>query len=282
MSTFSFIIVLFLFLIFYPSGHVFQIICSVVSIWIIYKLFINFKKNNNTNGNFDNDGYSYNAYGEKVYDNSQLIYKLKQEIFEANNKLMRLGFELSMKELYVCDADSELYWTISNLTTGERLSFTGKDEKVRQYCADLFLIISSPQKYQHIREVRKTLKFITPIKNKSEKSLSRLFFDFNFDYADILISKEVTSWRLRAKKGGRIYEFNNINELEDFSIKHENEKNAKKIELTNHTTKKSLALKNLKSKFDGQLIKKGRNIYADLTDDNRFLVIVLKNNRIES
>jgi hypothetical protein len=203
----------------------------MISIWVLYKVFTWLKNKNNPKNHRDLYGYHDYPSREQVENHHRHIWELKSKTIEANKKLLRIGYELDMQECYfTVHGPSSPYWTITNLKTGERWHST-KEEEVREYCEKLFLVISSSQKYQHIREVRKTHQVINPIKIISEKALWRLYA-WGFKPDDVLISQDITLWKLSDKKGrpydkkGRPYTFNNINELEEFSIRYENEKNA--------------------------------------------------------
>jgi hypothetical protein len=67
-----------------------------------------------------------------------------------------------------------------------------------------------------------------------------------------------------------------MNELEEFSIRYENEKNALQNELKNDAQRKNQLINKLKGKFNHQIQKKGKSMFSDLADENRALIIVLK------
>ena len=253
----------------------------MISIWVLYKVFTWLKNKNNPKNPRDFYGYHDYPSKEQVENHHRHIWELKSKTIEANKRLLRIGYELDMQERYfTVHGPSSPYWTITNLKTGERWHST-KEEQVSEHCNKLFLVISSNLKYQHIREVRKTHRTIDPIKVTSEKALWRLY-DCGFKPDDVLISQDITLWKLSDKKGrrydkkGRAYTFNNINELEDFSIRYENEKNALQNELKNDTQRKNQLINKLKGKFNHQIQKKGKSMFSDLADENRALIIVLK------
>jgi len=263
------------------NGKGSETVLWMITIWTIYRIFSWFKNKNKPKNSYPE--YRFQSYpsGEQVENHRRLMTELKSKTIEANKKLVRIGYELDMQECYfTVHGPSCPYWTITNLKTGERWNST-KEEEVREYCEKLFLVISSSQKYQHIREVRKTLQVINPIKITSENALWRLYA-WGFKPDDVLISKDITLWKLSDKKGrpydkkGRAYTFNNINELEEFSIRYENEKNTIQNELKNYTQRKNQLVNELNQKFNHQLQKKGKSMFTDLTDENRSLIIVLK------
>lgn len=256
------------------NGKGSETVLWMITIWTIYRIFSWFKNKNNPKNSYPD--HRFHSYPSDEHDEShhRHIWELKSKTIEANKKLVRIGYELDMQECYfTVHGPSSPYWTRTNLKTGERWHST-KEEQVSEHCNKLFLVISSSQKYQHIREVRKMLQVIDPIKITSEKALWRLY-DWGIKPDDVLISKETTSWKLRDKKE-RSYTFNNINELEEFSIRYENEKNAIQNELKKDTQRKNQLINQLSQKFNHQLQKKGKSMFSDLADENRALIIVLK------
>jgi uncharacterized protein YaiI (UPF0178 family) len=231
-------------------------------VWIIYRIFTWFKNKNRPKNSYPENRFQSYPSGEHDESHHRHMWELKSKTIEANQKLLRIGYELDMQECYfTVHGPSSPYWTITNLKTGERWHST-EEQQVREYSEKLFLVISSSQKYQHIREVRKTLQLIDPIKITSEKALWRLYA-WGFKPDDVLISQDITLWKLSDKKGrsydkkGRAYTFNNINELEEFSIRYENEKNAIQNELKSYTHRKNQLINQLSQKFNHQLQKKG-------------------------
>lgn len=256
------------------NGKGSETVLWMITIWTIYRIFSWFKNKNKPKNSYPE--YRFQSYpsGEQVESHHRHIWELKSKTIEANKRLLRIGYELDMQERYFnVHGPSSPYWTITNLKTGERWHST-KEEQVSEYCNKLFLVVSSNQKYQHIREVRKTHQVIDPIKITSEKALWRLY-DCGFKPDDVLISQDITLWKLSDKKG-RPYTFNNMNDLEEFSIRYENEKNALQNELKNDTQRKNQLINKLKGKFNHQIQKKGKSMFSDLADENRALIIVLK------
>jgi len=242
-------------------------------IWIMYRIFTWLKNKNNPKSSYPDQGFQSDPSCEQVENHRRLISELENKTREANQKLMRIGFELDMQLHPSLSAPSSPYWTITNLKTGERWS-SDSEEEVKEHCNNLFLVVSSNLKYQQIRDVNKTLQVIQPIKIKSEEALWRLYY-WGFKPDNVLISKETSSWKLRDKKG-RVYTFNNINLLEEFSIRYENEKNAIQNELKIYTQRKNQLINQLNQKFNHPLQKKGKSMFTDLPDENRSLIIVLK------